>query len=440
MSQNRIYYIILKALLVVGLYLFKMTAFANSQSGMNLMPSDFGLSLKNSNSYYLNLDHFDFKVRFKQVLNNWLSQNPSIKKRFQELGRLKLKVNFKFNPMNFNSNKYNFITKTPDPSARSIKLNDGNNSISLLLHSGNRNSNNSYNNSSKEWRNQGDPEPIKNQSFSNLSPNKNGINQAFNPAPKIKNRAKGEACHNIYSQLKNIKNSVNISEKEQLIKDRCTKNRNDLSFDCIHWIAHQAVRAIKTEKTCADRISVNMMMCIINIESSMVNNVCSKDGDCGLTQITKEGARVFKNGINQFGLGPQFDLFQDLIGSPENKKNKCDLTNKSSLNRNNSIIMATVYMCTMVKENSNRNTPHLFCLYNAGQKNCAKKNYIKNSSYVSKANNCLNMGNNVLNNIKHQMYSNLTASCRKSINGCADQNKNAYHFAGLEGGNGFQAM
>lgn len=211
-------------------------------------------------------------------------------------------------------------------------------------------------------------------------------NMSVGKNPNINDTNK--SCSNVYNVLDKLNETEAPTLADDIMRDKCLKNRNDRSFDCIHWITHQAVRAMNTTSDCAGRVTVDKLMCIyMREQSSFDQYACNKSGSaCGLSQITNAGVDVVKRGFNQFGLAPQWDLFWQMINRPEGRYNKCYISKKTALDRDYSIIMAATHYCAQFKHDSKKSDLFSYCEYNQGQQYCKNNKGINH--YARLVDNC----------------------------------------------------
>ncbi len=416
MSQNKKFKLKLFITLLLGLYLVSDKA----QATPGPTSGEFGLSQSSPNYLGTNkiyVDYAELMRKFEEQYKRWLKNNPS------QINKEKtFKVQFEI--PNTRPENLGYTGYTPSPDKKYITLPyEFSGTYNLRIRFIPKNVTPAH-------------KPIDLPVSQASTPEKSNSSSVFLSAQKSKSDVK--ACHNRYRPLDQIRDGAVLSEAEQRIKDRCLRNSNDRSFDCIHWVTHQAVRAMSTAKGCSGRVTVDKLMCIYGEETknNYYTNVCnSKSGACGLAQMTEGGARVVQKGLNEYGLAPQMDLFWDLINKPRGKEIKCSLTNRSAMDRNTSIIMAATYMCTMVKEKPLRTDLQLNCLYNGGPKYCEKTNPNGNSSYARRALNCER--EQTWRQVKQSMYIYKRARCRAEPETCPDDNVATYKFAGSSINGGF---
>lgn len=181
------------------------------------------------------------------------------------------------------------------------------------------------------------------------------------------------------------------NDHERELAQRCLDNPEDRSFQCVHFISKVAVTAFSTEPACEKLVSTRQLMCIFSREAGKKYDnkdsfKCSVNG-CGLAQFTSSGTKaVVRSFSNTYDLGYGYDSFWEMIGLPQKKENKCNLTRRDANDRNTSIIMAATLLCAQAKHNPKASSQNMSCQYNEGYNECSRKG--NNTSYTREVSSC----------------------------------------------------
>jgi len=221
-----------------------------------------------------------------------------------------------------------------------------------------------------------------------------------------------KACYHVNRTNASLNLEAIKDDKQKRIIERCLTNRQDQSFECVHFLATAAEKAFSTKPECKGKLTAEKLLCVINSEVSKPETYrsCNRHSACGITQITKSGAKTVKRGLTMFDLPLQFDTYLDLIGKSDFKQNKCKIENQTARDRDLAVVMGATHLCAQYVVRPTLSSTALFTEYNLGDEGAKKSKW--SNRYGRRVAECEKRANQQL--ASHEMKIALSASCHAS--------------------------